>query len=193
MSMIVALMGGGMLGLLAAFFGKSVDTAIMRVMDVFQAIPGVLMSITIVAALGAGTWQLLVAILISFMPNMSKTVRAAVFTVRGNEYIQAARCIGSGNLHLMFRYIIPNAAGHIIIYAVSSIAAGINTVATLSYIGLGVQPPNPEWGSLLASGKNYISLYPHMVIFPGLMIAFTILAFNLFGDGLRDALDPRLK
>lgn len=193
MCMVVALAGGGILGLIAAFFGKGTDTVIMRIMDVFQAIPGVLMSITVVAALGTGTWQLIIAIMISFMPAMSKTVRAAIFTVRDSEYIEAARCIGSGNLHLMLRHMLPNALGHIIIFAVGSIAAGIMIVSTLSYIGLGIQPPTPEWGALLAAGKSYISSYPYMVVFPGLMIMLTIFAFNLFGDGLRDALDPRLK
>lgn len=193
MCMVVALLGGGVLGLIAAFFGKGTDTVIMRIMDVFQAIPGVLMSITVVAALGTGTWQLIIAIMISFMPAMSKTVRAAIFTVRDSEYIEAARCIGSSSTHLMLRHMLPNALGHIIIFAVGSIAAGIMIVSTLSYIGLGLQPPTPEWGALLASGKSYISSYPYMVLFPGLMIMITIFAFNLFGDGLRDALDPRLK
>lgn len=193
MCMVVALLGGGILGLIAAFFGKGTDAVIMRVMDVFQAIPGVLMSITVVAALGTGTWQLIIAIMISFMPAMSKTVRAAIFTVRDSEYIEAARCIGSGSVHLMLRHMLPNAVGHIIIFAVGSIAAGIMIVSTLSYIGLGIQPPTPEWGALLAAGKSYISSYPYMVVFPGLMIMITIFAFNLFGDGLRDALDPRLK
>ena len=192
-SMVLALLGGGMLGLVAAFFGKRTDEVIMRIADVFQAIPGVLMAITVVATLGAGTPQLLIAIFISFVPTMSRIVRAAVLTVRGNEYIQAAICVGSRNMHLMLRHMLPNAVGHIIIFAVFTISAGINLVTTLSYIGLGIQPPAPEWGSLLASGRHFISVFPHMVIFPGAMIMVTILAFNLFGDGLRDALDPRLK
>lgn len=190
---VLALAGGGMLGLIAAFFGKRTDTIIMRIMDVFQAIPGVLMAITIVASLGTGIPQLLIAMTISFMPSMAKTVRAAIFTVRGHEYIDASRSIGASNLRLMFRHMLPNAVGHIIIFAVGSVSAGIMQVATLSYIGLGIQPPSPEWGALLNAGKGYISSYPHMVLYPGLCIMLTILGFNLFGDGLRDALDPRLK
>jgi len=192
-AMLLALLGGGVLGIVAAFFGKGADVAIMRVMDVLQAIPGVLLAIIIVAALGSGTIQLMVALFVSTMPSMSRTFRAAIFTVRGNEYIQAARCIGSRNVRLVLRHLLPNAAGHVIIFTVHSISAGIMTVATLSYIGLGVKTPYPEWGSLLSTGKDYISSYPHMTIFPGLMIMITVLAFNLFGDGLRDALDPRLK
>ena len=192
-SMILALVGGGVLGLLAAFFGRGTDNVIMRIMDVFQAIPGVLMAITVVAVLGTGMVQLLVALFISSMPAMSNTVRAAIFTVRGNEYNQAAKCIGSRSLRLMFRHMLPNAVGHVIVYVVFSISSGILMVSTLSFIGLGVPPPYPEWGSLLATGRNFITSYPHMTIFPGLMIMFTILGFNLFGDGLRDALDPRLK
>jgi peptide/nickel transport system permease protein len=192
-AMVLALVGGGMLGMVAAFFGRGVDNAIMRVMDVFQAIPSVLMAITVVAVLGTGMPQLFVAMFFSNMPNMSNIVRAAIFTVRGNEYIQAAKCVGSGSLRLMFRHMLPNAFGHIVVFVVFSISQGILMVATLSFIGLGVPPPHPEWGSLLATGRNFIMSHPHMTIFPGLMIMFTILGFNLLGDGLRDALDPRLK
>lgn len=191
--MIFALLGGGMLGLIAAYFGGRTDTIIMRVMDVFQSIPGTLMAITIVATLGTGIPQLLCALAISMMPMMSKTVRAAIFTVRGSEFIEASRSIGAGNLRLMFRHMLPNALGHIIIFAVGSVATGIMIISMLSYISLGVQPPAPEWGALLNAGKGYISSHPYMVIFPGLMIMITILSLNLFGNGLRDALDPKLK
>ncbi len=191
--MVLSLLGGGMLGLISAFFGGKVDTIIMRIMDVFQSIPGTLMSITVVATLGTGTPQLLFALAISMMPLMSKTVRAAIFTVHGSDYIEASRSIGAGNIRLMFRHMLPNALGHIIIYAVGNVAAGIMIISTLSYIGLGVQPPAPEWGALLNAGKGYIASSPYMVLFPGLMIMITVLSLNLFGNGLRDALDPRLK
>ena len=190
--MVLATLVGGALGLIASFFGGAVDGVIMRIMDVFQSIPGTLMAITVVACLGTGTVQLLIALAVSFVPALAKTVRAAIFTVRGNEYIEACRSIGAGNLRLMIRHMIPNALGNIIIFAVGSVSAGIMMIAMLSYIGLGVQPPSPEWGALLNAGKTYISTYPHMVLFPGIMIMLTILGFNLFGNGLRDALDPRL-
>lgn len=191
--MCLALGTGGLLGLLAAFFGGGTDSLIMRIMDVFQAIPGTLMAITVVATLGTGTPQLLLALALSCMPMMAKTVRSAIFTVRGSEYIQASRAVGASNLRLMVRHMLPNALGHIIIYAVGSIAGSIMVIAMLSYIGLGIQPPAPEWGSLLNAGKLYISSYPYLVLFPGLMIMITVLSLNLFGNGLRDALDPRLK
>lgn len=191
--MLLAFMGGGLLGLIAAYFGGKTDTIIMRVMDVFQAIPGTLMAITVVATLGTGLPQLFFALAVSLMPMMSKTVRAAIFTVRGSEFIESSRAIGAGNLRLMFRHMLPNAMGHLIIFAVGSVATGIMIISMLSYIGLGVQPPAPEWGALLNAGKGYISSHPYMVIFPGLMIMITILSLNLLGNGLRDALDPRLK
>lgn len=191
--MAASLITGGFLGLLAAFFGSKADMIIMRVMDIFQSIPSTLMAITIVATVGTGIPQLILAIAISNMPAMAKIVRASILTVRSNEYIEAGRCIGASNLRLMFKHMLPNALGSIIIYAVNSIAMGIMVVATMSYIGLGVQAPAPEWGSLLSTGKNFLTSYPHMVLFPGIMIALTVLGFNLFGDGLRDALDPRLK
>ena len=191
--MLVGLVMGGLIGLIASYFGGRVDTVLMRIMDVFQSIPGTLMAITIVAALGTGIPQLVVALALSNMPMMAKTVRAAIFTVRDSDYIESSRAIGAGNLRLMIRHMLPNAVGHIIIYAIGSISGTIMVIATLSYIGLGIQPPTPEWGALLSAGKGYVSSYPYMVIFPGLMIMITVLSFNLFGNGLRDALDPRLK
>ena len=192
-TMVLALMGGGTLGIVSAYFGKSADAVIMRVMDVLQAIPGVLLAIIIMSSLGTGNIQLMMALFVSSMPAMSRTFRAAILTIRGNEYIQAARCIGSRSIRLVLQHMLPNAVGYIIIFTVHAVSNGIMLIATLSYIGLGVKPPYPEWGSLLSLGKDYITSFPHMTIFPGIMIMITVLAFNLLGDGLRDALDPRLK
>ncbi len=191
--MFLALGGGGVLGLIAGYFGGKADTVIMRVMDVFQAIPGTLMAITVVATLGTGTPQLLLALALSSMPMMSKVVRAAIFTVRKSDYIESSRAIGAGNIRLMVRHMLPNALGHIVIYAVGSVAGSIMVIATLSYIGLGIQPPMPEWGALLNAGKSYVNSHSYMVLYPGLMIMIAVLSLNLFGNGLRDALDPRLK
>ena len=190
---VVAVSMGGILGLTAAFFMGRIDNLLMRVMDVFQAIPGTLMAICVVASLGTGIPQLILAIAISNVPMFAKTVRSAVFTVRDNEYIEAARTVGAKTFRLMFRHIIPNCMGHVIIFVVASVAGNIMIISMMSYIGLGIQPPTPEWGSLLAEGKAYISSYPHMVIFPGMFILVTVFAFFLLGDGVRDALDPRLK
>ena len=191
--MFLALAGGGVLGLIAGYFGNKTDTVIMRIMDVFQAIPGTLMAITVVATLGTGTPQLLLALALSSMPMMAKVVRAAIFTVRKSDYIESSRAIGAGTIRLMIRHMLPNALGHIIIYAVGSVAGSIMVIATLSYIGLGVQSPYPEWGALLNAGKSYINSHSYMVLYPGLMIMIAVLSLNLFGNGLRDALDPRLK
>jgi len=191
--MILALILGGGLGLIAAFFGRLTDTYIMRIMDIISAIPSILMAIVVVASLGNGVTQLVIAMSISFIPMMARTVRAAVFTCRESEYVEVCRCIGSNNARIMFRHILPNAFGLITISTINNIAGCILTISTLSYIGLGLTPPIPEWGALLSSGKDNIMTHPHMVLFPGLMIMITVLGFNMFGDGLRDALDPRLK
>ena len=191
--MLIGLVSGGLLGLVASYFGGAVDNIIMRIMDVFQAIPGTLMAITVIAALGKGVPQLLLALALSSLPIFSKTVRAAIFTVRENEYIESSRALGAGNARLMFRHMLPNALGHIIIYAVGMISGSIMLIATLSYIGLGIQPPTPEWGALLNAGKSFISSSSYLVFYPGLCIMITVLALNLLGNGLRDALDPRLK
>jgi ABC-type dipeptide/oligopeptide/nickel transport system permease subunit len=190
---VVAIALGGIIGLAAAFFMGNTDNVLMRAMDIFQAIPGTLMAICVVASLGTGIPQLILAIAISNVPMFAKTVRSAVLTVRDSEYIEATRTIGAKNLRLMFRHIIPNCVGHVIIFVVASVAANIMIISMMSYIGLGIQPPLPEWGSLLSDGKAYISSYAHMVVFPGLFIMITVFAFFLLGDGVRDALDPRLK
>ena len=190
---VVAISMGGIIGLTAAFFMGRIDNLLMRAMDVFQAIPGTLMAICVVASLGTGIPQLILAIAISNVPMFAKTVRSAVFTVRDSEYIDASRTVGAKTFRLMFRHIIPNCMGHVIIFVVASIAGNIMIISMMSYIGLGIQPPTPEWGSLLAEGKAYIASYSHMVIFPGLFILITVFAFFLLGDGVRDALDPRLK
>ncbi len=192
-SSIAAVFVGGTLGLIAAYFMKAVDNIIMRIMDIFQAIPPMLMSITVVAALGTGTTALVTAITLATMPLFAKTVRSAVLTVRGSEYVTASRTLGASNIRLMLRHILPNCVGHVIIFIVSSVSGSILFISMMSYINLGVQPPTPEWGLMLADGKNFIQSFPYMVIFPGLMILITVFAFNVFGDGVRDALDPRMK
>lgn len=190
---VTGMLVGGVVGVTASYFGGGVDNVLMRIMDILQSIPGTLLTIAIVAALGNGIDRLVLAVTISFMPACAKVCRAAIFTVKSNEYIESSRAIGAGGLRLMLRHMIPNAVGPIIIFAVSMVSASILVVSTLSYLGLGIAPPTPEWGSRLSSGKDFIRSSPHMVLFPGLMIMLTVFAFNLFGDGLRDALDPRLK
>ena len=184
---------GGTFGVVAGYFGGRVDNIIMRVMDIFQAIPAILMAIAVVAVLGNGLVQLVVAMSVAFMPNVARTCRAAIFTVRDSEYVEASQAIGVSRGKIIVKHLIPNAVGVIVINAVGMVGAAILMVSTLSYIGVGITPPTPEWGAILSAGKEYIRSGVHMVLFPGLMIMLTVISFNLFGDGLRDALDPRLK
>jgi len=184
---------GGSLGFIAGYFGGKVDQVIMRIMDIFQAIPAILMSIAIISCLGNSVLNLVIAMAVSTMPLMARMCRGALFTVVGADYLESSRAIGAGNLRLLVKHMIPNAVGTVIIFMVGCIAGSIMIISTLSYIGLGITPPTPEWGSILNAGRQYIGSSPHLVIFPGLMIMYTCFAFNMLGDGLRDALDPRLK
>lgn len=190
---VIGLMCGGALGLCAAYFGGKVDMVIMRIIDVIQAIPSILLCIALVAILGNGMWQLIVAIAAGSIEGMTKNVRAAVFMVRSNEYVNSSKSIGVSDANIMVRHLLPNAVGMIVINAVGAVSGAILSISSLSYIGVGLVAPTPEWGAILSEGKTYMSVAPHMVLFPGLMIAITVVAFNLFGNGLRDALDPRLK
>ena len=172
---------------------RKVDNIIMRIMDVFQAIPAILMAIAVVAVLGNGIPQLVAAMSIAFMPNVARTCRAAIFTVKDSDYVESSKAIGVSEGKIIIRHLVPNAIGVIVINAVGMVGAAILMVSTLSYIGVGIVPPTPEWGAILSAGKEYLRSGVHMVLFPGLMIMFTVISFNLFGDGLRDALDPKLK
>lgn len=188
-----ALILGGILGAIAGFYGGVSDSIIMRVMDIFLAIPGTLFAITIVAALGAGTQNLIIALTISTIPSFARIVRSSVLMVRDVDYIEAARAIGARDSRIIFKHVIPNSLAPVIVQTTLSVATVILTIAGLSYIGLGVKPPTPEWGQMLSESQNYMLAYPYLTIFPGLAVMLTILALNLLGDGLRDALDPRLK
>jgi peptide/nickel transport system permease protein len=192
-SVSVSLIIGGTLGAFAGFYGGTVDNVIMRIMDIFLAIPSTLLAITIVAALGTSLVNVMLAIGISGIPNFARIVRAAVMSVKYQEFVESARAIGASNATIIFREIIPNCMAPIIVQATLSVASAILSTASLSFLGLGVQPPSPEWGAMLSSGRNFLRDAIHITLFPGLAIVITILALNLLGDGLRDALDPRLK
>jgi len=184
---------GGALGSIAGFFGGRLDGWIMRAMDVFLCLPDMLLAIAIVAAFGASTINITLAIGLAFTPRLSRVVRAAVMSVRGNEYVEAARCIGARNGRIITRHVLINCVGPIIVQITLYVANAILTISALSFIGLGIEIPTPEWGNMLAEGRSAMRQYPHLVIAPGLAIFFTILSLNLLGDGLRDTLDPRLK
>ena len=192
-SVSIALILGGAFGAFAGFYGGKVDMVIMRVMDVFLAVPSILLSMTIVAALGTDLVYVMLAIGISSVPNYARIVRAAVMSVKDHEFVEASKAMGASNATIIFKEILPNCLAPIIVQATLSVAGAILSTASLSFIGLGVQPPDPEWGAMLSSGRQYMRDALHLTLFPGLAIVITILALNLLGDGLRDALDPRLK
>ncbi|MBS3948727.1 MAG: ABC transporter permease [Dethiobacter sp.] len=186
-----ALVGGGFLGMLAGYYGARLDNLIMRVMDVILALPTILLAMVIVTALGPGLFNVMIAVSVSLIPNYARVVRAAVLTVREQDFIEAARASGASDLRIMYRHILPNSFDPLIVQGALGVAEAILAAASLSFIGLGAQPPTPEWGSMLSSGRAFLRDAPHVATFPGLAIMLTALALNLFGDGLRDALDPR--
>ena len=192
-TVLLATFSGGLLGAVAGYCGGKVDSIIMRTFDVLMALPSMLLAIAVAASLGAGLVNTAIAITIGQMPGLARTVRAAVISIRGEEYIRAARSIGAGSFRIMFKHIIPNALAPILVQATLYAASAILTISSLSFIGLGVEPPTAEWGSMLSSARGFMRGYGYMVIFPGLAIVITIYAINMMGDGLRDALDPRLK
>ena len=189
----IALVVGGMLGAVAGYYGRWVDNGIMRVMDVLLSIPQTLLAIAIAAALGPGLFNLMIAVGISAVPNYARIVRGSVLSIREMEFVEAARAVGSSDLRIILKHIIPNSMAPIIVQSTLGVASAILNAAGLSFIGLGIQPPYPEWGAMLSGGRQYIRDYPHLTLYPGLAIMFTILALNFLGDGLRDALDPKLK
>ena len=192
-STLISLTLGGVIGAYCGYIGGKLDNIVMRVMDIFLAIPNMLLALAIVAALGPNIVNLTIAIAISDIPRFARILRSNVLSIKDIEYIEAARATGAGRATIVFREILPNCIAPIIVQASIVMAAAIITAAGLSYIGLGVQAPAPEWGAMLSSGRTYMREYPHLVLYPGFAIVITVLAFNMLGDGLRDALDPRLK
>jgi peptide/nickel transport system permease protein len=183
---------GTVLGALSGYFGGWIDNVIMRTMDVLLAFPSLLLAIAIVTVLGPGLINALLAIGIVSIPSYARVVRASVLSVREMDYVSATRALGGSNLEILFRRILPNALTPLIVQGTLGIATAILDAAALSFLGLGAQPPTPEWGSMLGSERNQVFTAPHLVFLPGFAIMLTVLAFNLLGDGLRDALDPRL-
>jgi len=189
----IAVFAGGLLGAVAGYAGKWIDHVIMRLMDVLLAVPNILLAIVIVATLGAGLRNTMIAISIGSIPAYARIFRASVLSLRDQEFIEAARASGAGDGRIIFRHIVPNCLAPIIVQATLGVAGAILAAAALSFIGLGLQPPSPEWGAMLSSGRQFLRDTPHLTTFPGLAIMIVILGLNLFGDGLRDALDPKLK
>ena len=193
LSVLFALAMGGALGSIAGYFGGKVDNIIMRIMDVFLAVPSIIMAIAIVSTLGTGFRNLIIAMAVSTVPTFARLLRSTILSIKDSDYVEAARAVGTSTPRIIIRHILPNSVGPVIVQTTFSVASSILSAAGLSFLGIGVKPPAPEWGAMLSEGKEFIRDIPHLVVFPGLAIALTVLALNLLGDGLRDALDPRLK
>ena len=192
-SVTISLTFGVILGLIAGYFRGLTETVIMRVMDVMLALPSLLLAIAVVAILGPGLANAMYAIAIVLLPHYVRLTRAAVIGEAGRDYVTSSRIAGAGTMRLMFSTILPNCLAPLIVQATLGFSNAILDAAALGFLGLGAQPPTPEWGSMLASALEFIQRAPWVVTFPGLAILITVLAFNLMGDGLRDALDPKLK
>ena len=184
---------GGLLGAVAAYVGGVVDGFIMRITDVFLAIPEQLLAMCVVAALGATPVSVIAALTIVVIPNRCRLVRSTVLGIVNSQYVEAAKACGMKDIRIIIQEIIPNTLGPIIVVSTQGIASIMLTVSSLSYLGVGIQPPTPEWGSIIYEAREFLRMEPYMCLLPGLVIVLTALAFNLAGDGLRDALDPRLK
>lgn len=192
-AVIIGISCGILFGSVAGYYGGKVDTVIMRIMDTVVCIPFILLALTVVAALGPGLINLLIALMVAYIPSYTRVIRSAILSVVGQDYIEAAKSCGTPDRYIMLKHIIPNAFGVIIVQATMTFGKLIISASTMSFLGMGIQPPTPEWGSMLAEGKDYMLTSPHLVAFPGFAIVLTVLSLNLIGDGLRDALDPRLK
>ena len=191
--MLAAVTIGTIIGAFVGYYGGTLDSIVMRIVDVFLAIPSILMSVTVVAALGTGVPVLIVALTVSRIPSFIRIVRSTAMQVKCSDYIEAALAYGSTSRRIILRHVLPNAIGPIIVQATLDLAGILISIAGLGFIGLGIPSPQPEWGTMLAESKVNMLTYPYLMLFPGMAIAITVLSLNVIGDGLRDALDPKLK
>ena len=192
-SLVISTVLGILIGITVGYFGGKYDFIVMRIMDIIMAIPSTFLAIAIMAALGAGTFNTALAIAISGIPMVCRVIRGSVLSLRDQEYVEAALATGSGNARIMLKHILPNTLAPILVECTLRIGGNILAISGLSFIGLGISEPTAEWGAMLAFGRQYIRDYWPLVTFPGVAIVLTLFGFNVFGDGLRDALDPRLK
>lgn len=193
LSVSIALLGGALLGLISGYYGGIVDHLIMRVMDVIFSVPAIVLAIGITGILGPNLTNAMIAIGIVYAPTFARVTRGPVLSVMQREYVEAARAVGSSSLRIIFWHVLPNIAAPLIVQTTLSLSTAILTEAALSFLGLGIQPPEPSWGTMLGTGRKYMELAPWVAVFPGVAIMLTVLGFNLLGDSLRDILDPRLK
>lgn len=192
-SVAISAIIGIFFGSLAGYFGGWLDNLLMRFLDIYQSIPMLLLCIVLSAVLGPSLRNSIIALGISMVPQFARLMRASIMSIRDMEYVEAARSINGGNAHIIIKHIIPNAIAPLIVSITMYVGSAILIGAMMSFIGLGVQPPTPEWGTMISEARNVMRQYPTLALYPGLCIMITVLAFNLLGDGLRDALDPRLK
>ena len=189
----ISFVAGCALGGAAGYFGGKVDSVIMRIVDMFMAIPAMLLSMAVVAALGTGVDKLLVALSISQIPRFTRVVRSSIMTLRNQEFVEAAKCCGTSSARIILKHILPNGMGPVIVSATLTLGQVILSIASLGFLGIGVSSPTPEWGTILSENKVHIRYYPYLGLIPGICIALAVMAVNFIGDGLRDALDPRTK
>jgi len=192
-SVLLGAIGGTLLGLLAGYYGGWVDRIVMRICDILLAFPGILLAIGIIAILGPGLSNVVIAVAIFGVPVFARIVRSSTLSVKSTLYVEATTSIGARPRRIIWKHIFPGTISSIIVYFTMRIGSAILTAAALSFLGLGAQPPTPEWGAMLSGGRDYLNIAPHVTLFPGLAIFISALAFNLLGDGLRDALDPKIK
>nr|WP_235822859.1 ABC transporter permease subunit [Cytobacillus massiliigabonensis] len=192
-SVFVGAVAGTVLGLVSGYYGGRLDSLIMRFCDVLFAFPGILLAIGIIAILGPGLGNVIIAVAVFGIPTFARIVRSSTLSIKATVYVESARSIGAPAKRIIWKHIFPGTISSIIVYFTMRIGTSILTAASLSFLGLGAQPPSPEWGAMLSSGRDFLNTAPHVTIYPGLAIFVTVLAFNLLGDGLRDALDPKMK
>lgn len=189
----IAAFVGIILGAVAGYYGGVVDNVIMRILDIFMAVPNLVLAIALAAVMGTGMTSCMLAVGISAIPTFARTIRGPIFTIKSQEYVEAAKSIDASDGRIIFKHVLINVLSPVIVQLTLQIAAAITNAAALSFLGLGVVPPSPEWGAMLSAARTYILKYPMLCVWPGISIALIVLSLNLFGDGLRDAMDPRLK
>ena len=192
-TVLISTVLGSVIGIVSGYYGGNVDAILSRLMEMIQSFPSILLAIIFMSVFGRGIENAIIAIALVSIPGPARIIRSSVLSTKENDYVAAANAIGCSDMRIMFKHILPNVLAPIIVNATMSVSGSILSLASLGFLGLGVQPPTAEWGYMLASGRKYIFSSSHIIMFPGIAIAITVLAFNLLGDGLRDALDPRLK
>ena len=192
-AVFIGMVGGILLGLVSGFFGGRVDNVIQRIVEVFLAIPGILLALSIIGTLGPGLLQVMLAIGLARIPGYTRQVRGCVLEAREYEYVTAARSLGAGSGRIMLRHVLPNVIGPIVVFSTLGLGSAIITAAGLSYLGLGAQPPSPEWGAMLSLGRQFMRRAWWPSFFPGIVIVITVLSINLVGDGIQDAMNPKLR